>query len=316
MNGIPAFAGMTDSSRYPDDPGDALPSACTLVFGTSRVGRPSHCTALNVPAGESPAAFLARLAPAFDRVWVVAPETDGILVELCRVVGPQRWVGCDEDAIVTCSSKRATRQALAAHGIAIPAAWQPGEAEPQANGAWIVKPDDGAGTQDTRRHARFADARKDLEARLHHGRSATLEQWVEGEPLSMSLLCRRDGAELLCINRQRIELAANGTLSYHGVDTDIEPTGSHRGQQLAELADSIRAATPGLADFIGVDLVWTPAGQPVVIEINPRLTCAYVGLSRRLGRNLAAEILASHEPVPTSSPAIRATEITRTERTA
>jgi len=32
----------------------------------------------------------------------------------------------------------------------------------------------------------------------------------------------------------------------------------------------------------------------VVIEVNPRVTCAYVGLSASLGRNLAAELLADH----------------------
>jgi predicted ATP-grasp superfamily ATP-dependent carboligase len=32
----------------------------------------------------------------------------------------------------------------------------------------------------------------------------------------------------------------------------------------------------------------------VVIEVNPRVTCAYVGLSQRLGRNVAAEVLRSH----------------------
>jgi predicted ATP-grasp superfamily ATP-dependent carboligase len=30
----------------------------------------------------------------------------------------------------------------------------------------------------------------------------------------------------------------------------------------------------------------------VVIEVNPRLTAAYVGLSRRLSRNLARDVLA------------------------
>ena len=295
-----------------NDSAGVLPSTPALLSEASRRQCPSRCTALRVPAGGSPTAFLARLAPHFDRVWVVAPETDGILAELCHAVEPQRWVGCSEDAIVTCSSKRATREALALHGIAVPVAWQPGETEPQADDAWIVKPDDGAGTQDTRRHARFAAAREDFAARRQAGRSATLEQWVAGEPLSLSLLCRCDRTELLCINRQRIELAVDGTLSYHGVDTDIEPTGSHRSRQLAELAHRIRAAMPGLAGFVGVDLMWTPEGRPVVIEINPRQTCAYVGLSRHLGRNLAVEILTSGEPVPTSSPAVRAPEITTT----
>jgi predicted ATP-grasp superfamily ATP-dependent carboligase len=31
-----------------------------------------------------------------------------------------------------------------------------------------------------------------------------------------------------------------------------------------------------------------------VIEVNPRATVAYAGLSARLGRNLAADVLAAH----------------------
>jgi predicted ATP-grasp superfamily ATP-dependent carboligase len=40
--------------------------------------------------------------------------------------------------------------------------------------------------------------------------------------------------------------------------------------------------------------VWNERDGPVVIEVNPRVTCAYVGLSAILQRNLAAEILAAH----------------------
>ena len=311
---------VTSSDAAPfvpaNDAAAELSSAPALLSEPSPPRRPSRCTALRVPAAESPTAFLARLASSFDRVWVVAPETDGILAELCHAVGARRWVGCSEDAIVTCSSKRATREVLALHGITVPAGWQPGEAEPQADGAWIVKPDDGAGTQDTRRHARFAAAREDFDARRQAGRSATLERWVEGEPLSLSLLCHRDRTELLSINHQRLELAVDGTLSYHGVDTGIEATDCPRGRQLATLAHRIRTAMPGLAGFVGVDLAWTSEGRPVVIEINPRLTCAYVGLSRRLGRNLAADILARRASAPAPHPSGRGADITTAAPTA
>lgn len=251
------------------------------------------CATLRAMPDETPAAFLARVSPGFDRVWVVAPETDGILAGLCCAVGPARWAGCDAGAIALCGSKTATRMRLAAHGIAVPDGWQPGEARPHPDGAWIVKPDDGAGTQDTRRHAGFDAARAAFTAHAAGGRPFALERWVDGEPLSLSLLCGSRGAELLCINRQRIRLGADGKLGYHGVDVGIEAPGGARGRVLGELAHAVHAAVPGLAGFVGIDLVWTSGGQPVVIEINPRPTCAYVGLSARIGRNLAAGILAS-----------------------
>ena len=62
------------------------------------------------------------------------------------------------------------------------------------------------------------------------------------------------------------------------------------GVDFAGLGGAIAAAIPGLAGYVGVDFVLTPAG-PVVLEVNPRLTSSYCGLSRALGRNVAAEIL-------------------------
>jgi predicted ATP-grasp superfamily ATP-dependent carboligase len=50
-------------------------------------------------------------------------------------------------------------------------------------------------------------------------------------------------------------------------------------------------ALPGLRGFVGIDLIWNEERGPVLIEVNPRVTTAYVGLSRRLGRNLAADVL-------------------------
>jgi predicted ATP-grasp superfamily ATP-dependent carboligase len=123
-----------------------------------------------------------------------------------------------------------------------------------------------------------------------HG-ELTLEPWVDGPALSLSLLCGPAGTELLSINRQHIRIGAGGRLAYEGVSHGAMAVDSPRGVALAALAARIGQAVPGLRGFVGVDLVWHETLGPVVIEINPRLTCAYVGLSARLGRNLAAEML-------------------------
>ena len=238
-----------------------------------------------------PAEFLAHVARDYDRVWAIAPESDGLLAALAATVGQPRWLGCTPSAIRLAASKTATRARLAAGAIAVPRAWSPGEPEPRTNGHWIVKPDDGAGTADTFRHANFAAAQADLLARLTRGVPSTLEAWVDGPPLSLSLLCCADQAELLSINRQRIIARPGEALAYRGVEICAEPVDGAPGRLLAALARRIAVAVPGLAGYVGVDLVWHPEHGPVVIEINPRLTCAYVGLSDALGRNLAGEIL-------------------------
>jgi predicted ATP-grasp superfamily ATP-dependent carboligase len=66
-----------------------------------------------------------------------------------------------------------------------------------------------------------------------------------------------------------------------------------RWRALSALAAQVARAIPGLRGFAGIDLVWHPRRGPVAIEVNPRVTCAYVGLSAALGRNLAAELVAS-----------------------
>jgi len=63
---------------------------------------------------------------------------------------------------------------------------------------------------------------------------------------------------------------------------------------LSALGRRVARALPGLRGFVGVDLVWHAERGPVAIEVNPRVTCAYAGLSASLGRNLAAELLSAH----------------------
>ena len=232
------------------------------------------------------AAWLHARQAAFDLVWVIAPETDDCLLTLCEAIAPARWVGCSADAIRVSSSKTRTRERLAANGIPTPQAWAPGLPAPAQPGRWVLKPDDGAGSEHTRVFADFAAARAALAAACATDGSGetqpgadlaprwTLEAWVEGEALSLSLLCAAGRVEVLSVNRQRLTLAADGQLGYAGVDTAVEPVTS----ALRDLAERCAAAVPGLAGFVGLDLVRQSDGRLCIIEINPRLTCAYAGL--------------------------------------
>ena len=56
------------------------------------------------------------------------------------------------------------------------------------------------------------------------------------------------------------------------------------------MAQSVCRAIPGLWGYVGVDLIMTEEG-PVVLEVNPRLTTSYVGLSQSIGINLASLML-------------------------
>lgn len=242
--------------------------------------------------GEPHALLLQRAAQDGAAVWAVAPETGGALEALARAVPAAQWLGCTPEAIALAASKRATCLQLAAHGIAVP------QAPPHAAGHWVVKPDDGAGAADTRRHASLAAAEADARQRTQSGPSSgagcTLEPWVDGEALSLSLCAHEGDARLLSINRQQIEVDAQGQVHFLGVQAAAIAPGSERGERLARLATQVVQAMPGLRGFVGIDLVWHAQRGPVVIEVNPRLTSAYVGLSERLGFNVAQTLLAAY----------------------
>jgi predicted ATP-grasp superfamily ATP-dependent carboligase len=187
------------------------------------------------------------------------------------------------------TSKRQTAELLAAHGIAVAPtmtlATALADAPPPSATGWVVKPDDGAGAEDTqlfRSQAalqRWAATRPDV-ARF------VVQPYLTGAAASLSLLCRNGHMRLLSCNSQDVRLDGD-RFRYHG-----GAVGGREDRRAAyePLAARIAASVPDLWGYAGVDLVET-AGGPVVIEINPRLTTSYVGLHRALGVNPAGLVL-------------------------
>jgi len=264
--------------------------AVSVAAGPQASEVPAGARALRPPAGVDAAAFVAAQARLHERVWVIAPETGGVLAQMRRAVDAERWLGCDAAAIDLTSSKRATLARAAEHGLTTPLAF----ATSPATRRWVVKPDDGAGAVATRVHNTHAAACDDLETRRQHGEAAVLEAWVAGEPLSLSLLCSESRVELLSVNRQQLAVDACGVLSFTGVQIDALPRDDARTNTLRAWAQALARAIPGLRGYVGIDLVWHTQRGPVLIEINPRVTMAYVGLTVALNRNVAAAVLAAH----------------------
>ncbi|HEX5632331.1 MAG TPA: ATP-grasp domain-containing protein [Gemmatimonadales bacterium] len=235
--------------------------------------------------GEDGFALFARGVAACDAAWPTAPETGGTLARLAdeTVRQGRTLLGCLPDAVRIAASKRATFHALRDAGVPVVPTFALADELPPLHGPWVVKPDDGAGCEDTHLVADWSVARERLQAfpdRL------VAQPWIDGTALSLSLLCAEGRATLLACNLQHPRVA-DGEVSVEGITVNAVPDA---GGRLAELAAGIAAALPGLRGYVGVDLIGAPGG-PVVLEINPRLTTSYCGLRGALGINVAGMVL-------------------------
>ena len=223
---------------------------------------------------------------AADAVWPIAPERDGILLRITDEILAcgRTLLGSHLDAVATTTSKRATAMTLARAGIPVAPVYSSECELPAAVNELVVKPDDGAGCQETL----FFDDRMKLREWLpgHKDARRILQTYIRGEARSLSLLCCEGRARMLACNRQKVKLE-DGAFRFEGVSVNAVADSAGR---YAALAGAIARALPGLWGYCGVDFIETGAG-PIVIEVNPRLTTSYAGLRRAIGINPAQLVL-------------------------
>jgi len=267
-----------------------LPGVEVIASRDPRLPPLSECETLTPRCEEDPVGLYRRGVAAADAAWPTASEAGGMLERLARttVDAGRILLGCRPEAVRLTARKRATVRALHERGVrAVPTFCHAEELPPLA-GAWVVKPDDEAGCADTQ----VVDGPATAFARLAADPPRLVAQpWIDGEHLSLSLLCAEGACRLLSCNRQEIGVR-EGRVSLEAIQVNAFPDPQRR---FANLAQRIVAAVPGLWGYVGVDLVLTREG-PVVLEINPRLTTSYCALRTALGLNIAALVLGLLEP--------------------
>lgn len=229
-----------------------------------------------------------------DAAWPIAPETDGILEILSQTVVDEKvlLLSSRPEAVRVAASKRATARALRRVGVAAAEAFAPGDFLPPGTMAWVAKPDEGAGCEDTRL---FWDANDAVEWVAGRSERFILTPFIAGSALSLSLLCRKGECCVLACNQQRIVLR-DDRFCFLGASVGAVPTRP----EFTALARRIAAALPGLWGYVGVDLVWD-GRRAVVMDINPRLTTSYAALHTALDANPAAlvlDLLDRRKPLP------------------
>ncbi|WP_435016510.1 ATP-grasp domain-containing protein [Tundrisphaera sp. TA3] len=218
-----------------------------------------------------------ELAARCDYSLMIAVETGGELSRLARWLeeGGRPSLGSSPGAIDRAGDKAALGTHLAALGIPTPPSRVVVPGRPWDcpwGGPIVAKPVDGAGSIDT---FVIPDPRRWPAPALAMER-ALVQPYLPGDPMSASFLVDAAGrATPLAAGRQRIAVEG-GRVEYRGGCLPVA-CGEADLRTVARAVDAV----PGLRGLVGVDFLRDgEAGGVTILEINPRPTTSYVGLSR------------------------------------
>lgn len=110
-----------------------------------------------------------------------------------------------------------------------------------------------------------------------------IQEFVEGDAVSVSVICARYKASAISLNKQTVKVGAPADNStYEG---GIVPFDHPLKKQALTLAEKVVKRFPGLSGYVGVDLILAK-DNAFVVEVNPRLTTSYIGLSKAVNFNV------------------------------
>jgi predicted ATP-grasp superfamily ATP-dependent carboligase len=231
-----------------------------------------------------------------DAFFIIAPETDQILLNLQQQVidHGKTHFGCSQAATATCSDKALSYQALKQASIATPETWTVADwlTQSHAESAWVLKPIDGAGSENTYLCANTEQARELLSNLEEIQAQLIIQPFISGKPLSLNLFINQQQLRVLSLNEQYLQQNQQQLMMTHTAAINFNDNFSK--SHAEQWAKQITQALPGLNGFIGIDFILSKHG-PVLIEINPRLTLSYIHLKQQLSDNPCQLLLPSFD---------------------
>lgn len=231
--------------------------------------------------------------------WIIAPETDNILFNFTKRVeqANKRLLSVPSSAIAKTADKLQTFNILTAHNIpTIPTQYVPSQQLLNLAGfknltnfvkfPLVVKPRNGVGCEDSFVIQNQSEFQQSM-AQINPTRNYIVQDFIDGDALSVSALFSHGQAHTLCVNRQHIEVT-NQQFKLLACEVNIAVDDK---TEFQNLLNQIAQAFPDLFGYVGIDLI--VSDSIYVVEINPRLTSSYSGIHQALGINVADLVLQS-----------------------
>jgi len=232
-------------------------------------------------------ALLRDLLVDVDLFWLIAPESDGILLNLAQlaIAANAEVLLSNPATLAICADKFATYQALVKRAIPIVETRVLGQGADGLDDNVVVKIADGVGCLDS--FQVNAEQVPAAVAELNDPQRYVLQPYISGQAASLSCLFKHGQAWLICYNHQQIVLE-QGRFSLRGCLVNVQ---TDKLDFYRNLINEIAEAMPGLWGYVGIDIIESAELGSLVLEINPRLTSSYVGIRQATGINVAEQVL-------------------------
>lgn len=246
-------------------------------------------------------ARLKELSSSVDAVYVIAPESDQTLEKLVKTVTVSggNSLNCNAEAIKLVSNKMTNYEAVTSAGLKMPKTALLDMSEKIENVKRLIKnlgypivfkPLDGVscdGLSVVKNNKGIGEAIKKI-ARTSSHNQFIVQELIEGISSSSCVFSTGKKALAVTLNKQFVTLASPDRESeYYGgavpFDHELEKEALRVAEKATKIAD-------GLKGYVGVDLTLTDE-EVFVMEVNPRLTVSYIGLSRAMNFNPAKSIV-------------------------
>ena len=283
------LAFLIDSAQIPN-------CEVATTWDEQRCGRfaLSGVQAFPAQSPDDEARLFRQLSRECDASYVIAPEIGNELARRCRIVNESggRLLASALPDIELCSDKLLLADRLTNARIATIATRPFDHAATLPFGfPVVVKPRYGAGSESV---SLCEDA-----AMLHHAigpsdapivTDKVVQPFLAGRPCSVAALVDSQRADCMVFPVAQQRLSRDGNFTYLGGRID----GAHPAPaNVVKMVRDVCELLPGLRGYIGFDFILPDAAphDPVLVEINPRLTTSYLGYRRITSSNLAQSIL-------------------------
>jgi len=244
---------------------------------------------------------LTELSGAANAVYVIAPESGQVLEKLVENIEASGGtsLNCEAEAIKRVSNKMTAYETIKKRGLKVPETVLVDIHEKTENikrltkelgYPLVVKPLDGVscgGLSVIKDEGEIAGAVKKV-ARESMSEQFIAQELIRGKAASACVISIGDKAVAVTLNRQLVSLASPDKESgYYGGAAPFDHSLEKEALNAAERAVE---GIEGLKGYVGVDMILTEE-EPILLEVNPRLTTSYVGLRRIVNFNPAEAIV-------------------------